>query len=115
MEKSFRSCKNGLTALDMVIAYYMGYPLIRTSVSLDSGTLDSLDRLARKWSVSKAEVMRRAIRKAKEEADLEDKRPSPLEALEWLQGAGGLTVAESAHFKSEIQAERQAKRCWWEP
>lgn len=88
--------------------------LVRTSVSLDTGTLGVLDSLAKRWSVSKAEVMRRAIRRAQEEADAEDKRPSPLQALEWLQNGAGLSVAEGAEFKSDIAAERQAQRYWWE-
>lgn len=96
------------------MSYHMSYSLIRTSVSLDRGTLDILDALAKKWSVSKAEVMRRAIRKAKEQADQEDLRPSPLESMEWLQSGGGLTVNEAADFKAAIQTEREAKHYWWE-
>ena len=88
--------------------------LVRTSVSLDTGTLGVLDGLAKRWSVSKAEVMRRAIRQAKEQVDAEDKLPSPLQALEWLQNGAGLSVAESKEFKANIEAERQAKRYWWE-
>jgi len=40
--------------------------------------------------------MRRAIRKAKEDADREDQRPSPLQAMEWLQSGGGFTLKDSA-------------------
>jgi hypothetical protein len=97
--------------------YHMSdYPLklVRTSVSLDTGTLEVLDRLAARWGVSKAEVMRRAIRLVQQEVEAEDKRPSPLEALEWLQGGAGLSVAEGENFKAEVEAERQAKRYWWE-
>lgn len=88
--------------------------LVRTSVSLDTGTLDALDSLAKRWSVSKAEVMRRAIRRIQDEAEAEDKRPTPLQALEWLQSGAGLSVAEGAEFQANIEAERQAKRYWWE-
>jgi len=97
-------------------SYHMNYAttLVRTSVSLDTDTLANLDSLAKRWSVSKAEVMRRAIRKMKTEADAEDQRPSPLQALEWLQNGAGLSVAEGAEFKANIEAERQAKRYWWE-
>jgi len=93
----------------------MSYSLVRTSVSLDRGTLEVLAALATKWSVSKAEVMRRAIRKAKEDADSEDKRLSPLQGMEWLQSGGGVTLEEGTEFKASIQAERRAKRLWWEP
>lgn len=89
--------------------------LVRTSVSLDTGTLGALDSLAKRWSVSKAEVMRRAIRKIQVEVEAEDKRPTPLQALDWLQNGAGLSVAEGAEFKAEIEAERQSKRYWWEP
>ncbi len=83
-------------------------------MSLDSGTLGILDDLAKRFSVSKAEVMRRSIRKMKEQVDEEDKRPTPLQAMEWLQGGAGLSVAEGEEFKADIEAERQAKRHWWE-
>ena len=83
-------------------------------MSLDTGTLGVLDSLAKRWAVSKAEVMRRAVRRMQEEVDAEDKRPGPLQAMEWLQNGGGLTVAEGAEFKANIEAERQAKRYSWE-
>jgi predicted transcriptional regulator len=88
--------------------------LVRTSVSLDTGTLGVLDELAKRWDVSKAEVMRRAIRRVREDVEAEDQRPSPLQAMEWLQSGAGLSVAEGAEFKADIQAERVAKRYWWE-
>ncbi|HEX7262115.1 MAG TPA: ribbon-helix-helix protein, CopG family [Luteolibacter sp.] len=83
-------------------------------MSLDTDTLGVLDALAKRWSVSKAEVMRRAIRKIQEEVEAEDQRPSPLQALEWLQNGAGLSVAEGEEFKDNLKAERQAKRYWWE-
>jgi Arc/MetJ-type ribon-helix-helix transcriptional regulator len=83
-------------------------------MSLDKDTLAYLDSLAKRWSVSKAEVMRRAIRKVKEEADAEDTRPNSLQALEWLQSGAGLTLREGENFKANIEAERVAKRYWWE-
>jgi predicted transcriptional regulator len=88
--------------------------LVRTSVSLDTGTLGVLDELAKRWDVSKAEVMRRAIRRVREDVEAEDQRPSPLQAMEWLQNGAGLSVAEGAEFKETLQAERLAKRYWWE-
>ena len=88
--------------------------LVRTSVSLDTGTLGVLDELAKRWDVSKAEVMRRAIRRLREDVEAEDQRPSPLQAMEWLQSGAGLSVAEGAEFKADIQAERVAKRYWCE-
>jgi hypothetical protein len=83
-------------------------------MALDQATLRAIDFLAKKWSVSKAEVMRRAVKRVKEEADLKDDEPKPLEALDWLQKGGGLTVQEAEQFREDVRAERQAKRYWWE-
>lgn len=98
----------------MVIDYHMSYLLTRTSMALDQWTIRALAELAKKWDVSKAEVLRRAVKKIKEEADREVEHPKPLEALDWLQNGGGLTVKEAAKFREEVKAERQAKRYWWE-
>ena len=92
----------------------MTYALTRTSMALDQFTVSALDLLSRKWGVPKAEVMRRAVRKLKEEADMQDQCPKPLEALDWLQNGGGLTVQEAEAFRDEVKAEREAKRYWWE-
>jgi hypothetical protein len=96
------------------IHYHMNYLLTRTSMALDSGTLLTLKELAKLWGISKSEVMRRAVKRLKEDADRQAAQPSPLEALNWLQDGGGLTVKEAAAFREEVKAERQAKRYWWE-
>jgi hypothetical protein len=83
-------------------------------MSLDQWTLDALKDLAQRLGTSKAEIVRRAVRKAKEEADREAEQPSPLAALDWLQNGGGLSAEESCVVREEMQAERQAKRYWWE-
>ena len=83
-------------------------------MALDSATLGAIYFLAEKWSVSKAEVMRRAVKRAKEETDLKEQQPKPIEALDWLQKGGGLTVREAEAFRKEVRAEREAKRYWWE-
>lgn len=92
----------------------MIYRLTRTSMALDQWTLQALKSLAEKWGTSRAEILRRAVKKLKEEADREAAQPAPLEALEWLQNGGGLRVQEADRFREEVQAEREAKRFWWE-
>ena len=92
----------------------MSYLLLRTSMALDEPTLKALAELAGRWKVSKAEVLRRAVRRLKEEADREAALPTPLAALDWLQKSGGLSPAEAAQFREEVQQERAAKRYWWE-
>jgi hypothetical protein len=83
-------------------------------MALDHGTLQALKELSSRWGVPKAEVMRRAVKRAKEEADREAALPSPLEALDWLQKGGGLSKEESLVLREEVREERQAKHYWWE-
>ncbi len=83
-------------------------------MALDVWTIQALKDLSEKWSISKAEVIRRAVRQLKQQADKEDSQPSPLEALEWLQQGGGLVAEEAAAFRAEIQAGREARKYWWE-
>lgn len=92
----------------------MSYALSRTSMSLDGFTLKAMESLAEKWGISKSEVVRRAVSHLKAKADLQDQAPEPLEALDWLQKGGGLAVEEAAEFREEVQAEREARRYWWE-
>lgn len=92
----------------------MSYALTRTSMSLDGFTMKAMDSLAKKWGISKSEVVRRAVSQLKAKADLQDQAPEPLEALDWLQNGGGLAVGEAAEFRAEVQAEREARRYWWE-
>lgn len=98
----------------MVTNYHMTYALTRTSMALDGGTLRALKTLAAEWGVSKAEVMRRAVKQAKDNADREAALPKPLEALDWLHDGGGLTVKEAAAHREQVRAERLAKKYWWE-
>ena len=112
-----QSLKNILYEIENVVnSYSMSYTytLKRTSMALDVTTLKTLADLAKRWSVSKAEVRRQAIRQAKEAADRESNLPQPLQALDWLQEGGGLTVNEAEAFRAEVSAEREAKVHWWE-
>ncbi len=96
------------------IHYHMNYSSIRTSMALDQWTLNTLKALAGKFGVSKSEVMRKAVRALNEQVEHEKSRPSPLQALDFLHSGGGLTAQEAEAFREEVQAERQAKRYWWE-
>lgn len=88
--------------------------LTRTSMALDGWTIGVLDELSKSWGTSKAGVIRRAVREAKERLDLKNSGPSPLEALEWLQGGGGVLLEEAAEYRANLKAEREAKKYWWE-
>jgi len=93
----------------------MSYALTRTSMALDGWTIQALKDLSEKWEISKAEVIRRAVRQLKLQADKEDSQPSPLEALEWLQQGGGLVAEEAAEYRAGVKANREARKFWWEP
>ncbi len=97
------------------MVYHMSYALTRTSMALDAWTIQALKELSEKWNISKAEVIRRAVRQLKLQADKEDRMPSPMEALDWLQQGGGLVAEKAEQFRSEVQAERDARKFWWEP
>jgi len=92
----------------------MSYAMHRTSMSLDGITLKAMEALAKKWGTSKSEVVRKAVRNLKLQADAEDNKPSPLEALDWLQQGGGLTPAEAEAFRASLMEERHARKFWWE-
>ena len=93
---------------------YRTNKLTRTSMALDGWTIGILDELSKNWGTSKAGVIRRAVREAKERLDQKNAGPSPLEALEWLQGGGGVLQEEAAVYRANLQAEREAKKYWWE-
>jgi Arc/MetJ-type ribon-helix-helix transcriptional regulator len=92
----------------------ISYKLTRTSMALDGWTIKALEDLSARLNVSKAEVIRRAVREMKERSDREAAAPKPLEALDWLQNGGGLSAGEAARFRSAVVAERHEKRYWWE-
>lgn len=87
--------------------------LKRTSMSLDQQTLDTIELLASKWQTSKSEVIRRAVRKIKEDEAMKAVRMTPVQAMEWLQ-ENGITQEQANAFREEIRLEREAKKYWWE-
>jgi predicted transcriptional regulator len=78
---------------------------VRTTFALDVATENSIQRLAKLWKTSKAEVVRRSVAQA-ESAVSEQSRPSPLDALKWLQENGKLTEDEAQKWS------RDSKRGW---
>lgn len=88
--------------------------LTRTSMALDGFTIQLLEDLSTYWGTSKAGVIRRAVQEAKERVDRKKNALSPLQALDWLQGGGGILREEAAEYRANLQAEREAKKYWWE-
>ena len=83
-------------------------------MALDTWTVQALRYLSEKWSISKAEVIRRAVRQLKERAEVEEQTMDPLQALEWLQNGGGLVAEDAEKFRADVVAERQERKYWWE-
>jgi predicted transcriptional regulator len=80
----------------------MASATIRSTYALDAETVERLERLARQWSVSKSEALRRAIRSADRQPTTEAK----LAALDDLQTSLGLTDRRAEDWSRRVQHER---------
>ena len=78
---------------------------IKSTYSLDVETVRQLEDMARRWNVSKSEVLRRAIRSA---AELETPDQDALDALGRLQRSMNLTEKRSATWANRVRRERSA-------
>ncbi len=78
---------------------------IKSTYSLDVETVRQLEDVARRWNVSKSEVLRRAIRSA---AELELPDQDALDALDRLQRSMNLTEKRSAAWMKRVREERTA-------
>lgn len=85
----------------------MAIPKIKATYALDAGTVRTLERMARRWKVSKSEALRRAIRAAAENGAPEAEQ-DPIAALDRLQHLLGLTPATARRWHSATRAERLA-------
>ena len=84
----------------------MAIPKIKSTYSLDVETVRTLESLARRWNVSKSEVLRRAIRAA---ADEKSPRTSKrIEALRQLQASVKRRGIDVEAWARETRAERRA-------
>jgi len=84
----------------------MATPSIKATYALDVDTVRTLERMARRWRVSKSEALRRAIRVAAEGAESE--RTDALSALDALQRAFDLTSAGARAWGDSVRRERRA-------
>ncbi len=84
----------------------MGVTLIKSTYSLDIESVRTLEALAKRWSVSKSEVLRRAIRiVASEDATTQS---VALNALDRLQSSLRERKLDTAKWAREVTAERRA-------
>ena len=87
--------------------YYvsMATPRVKSTYSMDGETVRMLDRLARRWNVSKSEALRRAIRGA---AAKEPDGGGPLGALQEAQRSMRLSSKGASRWQKRVRKERRA-------
>ena len=78
---------------------------VRATYALDPETVGTLERLARQWSVSKSEALRRAIQAAGGRRGGADEA---LRALDSLQKSARLSGGEADRWASKARAERRS-------
>ncbi|MXW70228.1 MAG: ribbon-helix-helix protein, CopG family [Acidobacteria bacterium] len=79
---------------------------IKTTYSLDLGTVRALEDLARRWSVSKSEALRRAIRSELERQP--SRRDTRMRALRELQASVARRGVDLAAWEREAREMRRA-------
>ena len=92
----------------------MAIPKIKATYSLDVETVAALERVARRWGVSKSEALRKAIR-ASDGAEAAAAAPAAesnprLAAFRRLQASLNLDTAKAEAWIREVRAERRANR-----
>ena len=85
----------------------MAIPSVKATYSLDVETVKALERMARRWSVSKSEALRRAIRAAAAD-EVPDGRRN-LARLDELQRKVALDPAKASRWVRDVRAERAAR------
>ena len=84
----------------------MAVTTIKSTYSLDVETVRTLESLARRWNVSKTEVLRRAIRAAAREEN--PRARERLAALDKLQASMKARGVDFAAWEREVRATRDA-------
>jgi hypothetical protein len=95
----------------------MAIPKIKATYSLDAETVGALERVARRWGVSKSEAIRRAIHASEASAEASAARDTAadappinrrLAAFRRAQQLLQLDAATADAWIADIRAERQA-------
>ena len=91
----------------MAILHSMATETIKGTYSLDVETVRALERLARRWNVSKSEALRRVIQASAAREPREAGREA-LRALDDLQRSLELTAGAAADWSAGVRAERRS-------
>ena len=87
---------------------------IRTTVAFDPATAQRLERLAKRWGLSKSETLRRVLEAAERDLAPETKPKSDFakmtarEALEWLHSNSPHPPGTGNRWSREIRQQRAA-------
>ena len=80
---------------------------VRATYALDQPTADTIRKLAGRWNTSQAEVIRRAVKLAAEQAQAEPRRMTPIEVIDYYQKHGApRTAAEDRALIARMRKER---------
>ena len=90
----------------MAILFAMATPTIKSTYVMDVETMQALERISRRWKVSKSEALRRAIRAALEQPPSQPR--DALRALYKLQRSLKLTPARARDWARMALTERRA-------
>jgi predicted transcriptional regulator len=85
----------------------MATSTVKTTYSLDLETVRAIEELARRWNVSRSEVLRRAVRASASKT----RPPGPrdaVRALDRLQDGLHLEPADADRWVNDARSERQA-------
>jgi hypothetical protein len=91
-----------------VMVWCNGMPTMthRTTFALDEATALRLKRLAARWNVSQAEVVRRSVEQAEKSG--ESSKPDPIALLKQLHAkGGGIDKARADQWIKEINEDRK--------
>ena len=78
----------------------------RTTFALDKTTAQRLKRLAARWQVSQAEVVRRSVEQAEKQTEKE--KPDPVAMLrELFASGGGLDPEKANSYIAEVYEDRK--------
>ena len=78
----------------------------RTTFALDEATAQRLKRLAARWNVSQAEVVRRSVEQAENPKQAEPPDPGTLLRALFASG-GGLDLEKGDAYIAEVYADRK--------
>jgi transposase-like protein len=87
----------------------MASDMVKLTFTVDIFTADTIRELAEQWGVPKSEVVRKAIRQAKERSLVETTARTPVAVLEHLAQEPLLSDAQK---RTRLAAARQLRKDW---